>query len=533
MSTVASLSADQAELLALKQRELALLKAKAAAIKNDGLAYYRPHAVQDAYHIACASGIKETMVDAGNRLGKSTMGCAEDLAWARGERSWYKHSFDVLGKRQDASGKWETYVVRRHEGHENHPYVRGGIPAHPVKILIITTDWDKVDEIWTSERGDNPGKIWQFLPKSAIVSKKRNHSGAIDTLEIKSKLYDGNSLIRFDTVKSFMANPQGSESSDWDRLHIDEPCPKKQHEASARGLVDRGGVSSFTLTPLREFWINDHFFPQDTGGAPRLGVWSRRASTYENPYLTDENIKAFEDTLTEEDRQCRIYGLAMHLAGLVYKSFSWDKHVLKDVPSGWADWTHPPKHWPIYVKIDPHPQTPHAVLFCAVSPFGERFYYFDMFKKTGCAELARDVLAFTAGYRIYSCECDPLGFIEHPITETSMATEFAANGLFVEKATKALAHGIIRVNQELSKTPPVIYFSPYCKRTLWEIQRYAWDDKNDKPVDAEDHMMENLYRNELSEPRWVDLTNTCPEIGDLKIVSPDFRADEPMSLSLG
>lgn len=113
-----------------------------------------------------------------------------------------------------------------------------------------------------------------------------------------------------------------------------------------------------------------------------------------------------------------------------------------------------------------------------------------------------------------------------------MATEFGDHGLYVDKATKALAHGIVRVNQELAKRDPqAVYFSPYAKRTLWEIQRYAWDDKNDKPVDADDHMMENLYRNELSDPVWVDTSQTLAPMHEQDILSPDFARDEYPSLA--
>jgi hypothetical protein len=38
----------------------------------------------------------------------------------------------------------------------------------------------------------------------------------------------------------------GSESSDWDFLHIDEPCPRDMYVANARGLIDRGGSDWFT-----------------------------------------------------------------------------------------------------------------------------------------------------------------------------------------------------------------------------------------------------------------------------------------------
>ena len=33
-----------------------------------------------------------------------------------------------------------------------------------------------------------------------------------------------------------------------------------------------------------------------------------------------------------------------------------------------------------------------------------------------------------------------------------------------------------------------------CMRTLYEIEGYMWDKETNKPVDKDDHMMENLYR---------------------------------------
>jgi hypothetical protein len=493
------------ELALVVARRLQLQRAKLAAIRANGLSFYRPHAKQDSFHRAAAY-VKKRMVRAGNRFGKSHMGSAEDCAWLRGERPWYA---------------------------KDDPARYAGIPKHPVKGLVITTDWDKVDEIWTSERGDSPGKIWRMLPSDAIVSKKRNHSGAIETIEVKSALYDGNSLLKFDTVKSFLANPMGSESSDWDFVHVDEPCPEQMFKAQLRGLVDRGGSYWFTLTPLREAWINDHFFPADTGGKPRDDVWAETGTIYDNPHLSAEGIANFEMSLTDEEKECRLRGIPLHLAGLIYKNFSWAKHVLHEVPRGWEDFATPPREWPIYVHIDPHPQTPHAVLFCTVDPFGTRYYFRDIFRHCSIEDLARDIHAATTerGYRIHSVYADPLAFIEHPITETSMATEFHACGIFVEKATKALAQGILKVNQELKK-PDAIRFTPECRRTLWEIQRYAWDEKENKPVDKDDHMMENLYRQEIVEPKWVDMTPRANPVGEMAITSPRFDLDETFSLSI-
>jgi len=33
----------------------------------------------------------------------------------------------------------------------------------------------------------------------------------------------------------------GSESSDFDFVHVDEPCPEPMYKAAARGLIDRNG----------------------------------------------------------------------------------------------------------------------------------------------------------------------------------------------------------------------------------------------------------------------------------------------------
>lgn len=462
-------TADDPERFLLLRRKLELKQQRLDAIKHFGLAYYRPHVKQDAFHRAGAT-FKRRMVRAGNRFGKSIMGCAEDCAWLMNERPWYA---------------------------ESDPVRRAGIPQHPVKLLTITTDWDKVDEIFTSQRGEK-GKAWKFLPSSFVKSSRRNHSGAIDTIECAN-----GSVWRFDTVKSFKANPQGSESSDWDAIHIDEPCPEDMFTAAARGLIDRGGSAWFTLTPLSEFWINDYFFPEDTRGKPRAAVWAETGTIYDNPYLSKEAISEFETLLSPEERQCRLLGIPLHLSGLIYKEFSWDKHVLVEPPVGWSGWQ-PPKDYTHYFYIDPHPQTPHAVLFCAVSPFGTRFYYRDVFRHCSIEELASLIRAevgdrFVAGARI-----DPLAYINDPITETNMAMELAKYGVFVEKATKAREQGILRVQFEL-KTEAAIRFSPDCRRTLWEIQRYCWDEKENKPIDKDDHMMENLYRCELSDPKWVEL----------------------------
>ena len=62
-----------------------------------------------------------------------------------------------------------------------------------------------------------------------------------------------------------------------------------------------------------------------------------------------------------------------------------------------------------------------------------------------------------------------------------------------------------------------IYFAPTLRRTLWEISRYCYDKEN-KPVDRDDHMMENMYRMFITPPFWFDPDTAAGfPVGDMEI----------------
>jgi len=489
---------DPHELL-LRQRELTLLQQKLRLVKDHGIAFYRPHEKQHAFHSSCA---KRRGFFAGNRTGKSECDAAETVAWAVGERTWYKSSFPIYGMRE---GK--KVVVAFHEGHEDHPLVRSGIPRYATKQLIITTDWKKVDEIWTSPRGDSPGKLWKFIPTSFEVQSKRNHEGIIDQL-----FFNNGAVIRFTTEQAFLKNPQSSESTDYDRVAIDEPVTEDMWKANARSLVDRDGQGDFTLTSLRERWIYDYFTDPDNLREDRFSV---RATIYDNPYLSTEAIQRFADELTDDEKECRLLGVPLELSGLVYKEFKREQHVLTTLPKGWTSWTNPPDTYTIYVSIDVHSQTPQAVLFVAVGPVGPPIIYDEIWRPCTADELAAEVLLRTTGRTIGFIKCDPRAWDEDPVYHVSMAQRFFALGLNVEKASKALTFGIQNMRECLKRGRA--YFAPSVKRTLWEIQRWHYDKEN-KPVDKDDHFMECMYRIFLN-----DLVNIPPSKWSGPI--PDFEIE--------
>lgn len=478
-----------------------------------GLLFYQPFEKQDMFH---RNGVyKRRYVRTGNRFGKSTLGAAEDCSWALGERIWYP---------------------------ETDPARYAGIPKRATKGLIIVADWDKVNEIFTNPiEGAGKGKLFQFLPKASIIKTRTNTSGIINELWIKS-IHGGNSIIMLDTIKSFKSNPMGQESSDWDWIHVDEPCPKAMWIANSRGLVDRSGSAWFTCTPINEPWINDMFIPRamlrkNVEGAVIKDEhhWMISGNSYDNPHNTKEALELFAGDLTEQEIQCRIQGIPLALSGLVYKEFAYEEHVLSEPPFGWKDWLTPPEGYNIKIWIDTHPKTPHAVLFSATSPQGLVFYFHEIFKPVYIQELCDEINFITFGHDVVEVKLDPSAWVTNPLDSTTIADVFHQNGILVEKAPKDLSAGIIaakaflgqKITLDGGKKVSKCFFSPHLSETLWEFDHYEWSTtRQDKPVDKDDHMMENFYRSVLCKVDHYETPSTSaalPTIGYSKNYSPSLK----------
>lgn len=449
--------------------------------KSYGLLFYVPHKKQDEFHAAGAK--KRRYVRTGNRFGKSTMGAAEDCAWALGERPWYK---------------------------KDDPRRFVGLPQHSTKGLIIVADWDKVHEIFTNpSQGQGQGKLFKFLPKDKILGFNRHNSGMISEIRVQS-IWGGESTIMLDTVKSFMSNPMGQESSDWDWIHVDEPCPKDLWVANSRGLIDRNGSAWFTCTPINHPWINDMFVPRDQFRLNSGEIvekdknhWMTVGSSFDNPHNPTDAIDMFMDNLTDAVKDCRIHGIPLALSGLVYKEFHPSDSLYRGTPLGWDGPMSPPENYTIRLAIDPHPQVPHAVLFAATSPEGITYFFAEIFRKLSAAQLCEAIHEITGGRYVHISLCDPAAYIPSNIDQSVMADVLIEGGVFVEKASKDLSRGIITTQTALSEytTSPLgnkskrLLFGEHLQETRWEFDHYTWNPaRPNKPIDKHDHMMENLYR---------------------------------------
>ena len=471
-----------------KKQLLELGQKKERVLSENRLQFFKPHFHQMQFLKQAA--IKRRAIFSGNRWGKSTMGIVEDICWCIGYRPYFP---------------------------EGHPLRTAGIPDHGVKGLIIGADWDKVDEIFTAEgksggdvNDDTIGKLWKYLPKWALDGKPhRTQKGVIDRVNIVSKI-DGRvrrSVIYFDTVKSFKNFGLSMESSDWDFIHCDEPVPEALWKAASRGLIDRHGSAWWLLTPLSELWMYNEMVTKVQIGASNH--WYSVREMDDNPLLTREAKDLYLEGLTEEERQCREKGVPIALGRMVYGNFNKSEHELSGVPFGWKkemvaidtdegnfvmEIIKPPyEPYVVCYAIDPHGKVPHAVLFLAISET-HIIVWAEIFKKVKMKTLSKIIQAHVEDTRLSYTLCDPLAWVEDPETGRGLIDSMNEAGLNPTKSTKAKAAGIIDTRDMISggKDKKFRVLS-HCKETIKEFSTYAFD-KNDKPVDKDDHMMENLYR---------------------------------------
>lgn len=493
----------------LLRREVTIEKRRKQLRQDNAIFFYEPHAKQGQFH--SAADFHYRYARTGNRFGKSEMGGAEDVAFAMGFRPWLL---------------------------DDDPLRKLGIPKHPTKGLVVSIDWDKSEEAFTSFE---TGKLFKYIPKDNLIGYEKNHSGAIDLIRVRH-VSGGVSTIHLDTVKSFKQNPLGQETSYWDWIHYDEPPEEGMYKANIRGLIDRDGRVWFTCTPLEEPWIDQMFLPdvQEQTKA-NIGVhidgdfWMLTGATDDNPYLTRDAIERVMSQYSEEERETRRSGIPRAYSGLVYKEFQWETHVYRDPPLGWKSWSEPPQDYCIRFAIDYHPRKPHHVMFIATSPNEYHYIFAELFVSCLMSELVAEIrLSLHLREPTVPGLIDPLSDTPNRVTDITPLEELLRLGLPVMAATKDPYNGILAV-KELLKTRdrarnPILTFNAACRRTLFEIARgYVWDEDTNKPKKENDDAMENLYRLALQGLTYIEpaSVNDYAPIRPRSFASPSFiRPDE-------
>lgn len=452
---------------------LKLTRQKEQERRNNKLAYFRCHGNKQLAFIQNADK-KRRAIFAGNRFGKTTIASVEDCSYLLGCRPFFP---------------------------TNDPLHRLGIPREEVKGLVIAEDWDKVHELFTNPgmNGQGEGRIFEFLPKLNIKGFTKNQNGVIDSISVINNIYGEPriSTVHFDTVKSYKNNPRSHESSYWDFIHVDEPIPEDMWKAVSRGLIDHNGSAWFTLTPLSEPWIY-HMFTENLDDP---NYWSCQATMDDNPLLTEEAKQMFLSQLDPVELDCRRRGIPLAFGNLVLSTYDESTHLWevskKGVPHGWQDAYTPPRSYCCAYAIDTHPQTPTAVLFVAIAPTGDIFFYDELWiggvRKDRMSEVAKEINIRKDKVRMVYELCEPAAWVEDPETGRCFADVFYDYGLEVQKASKQRTYAIQQSRILFAQQERKVWVMDHCTVLRKELKRWSFA-KDNRPEDKDDHMCECLGR---------------------------------------
>lgn len=317
---------------------------------------------------------------------------------------------------------------------------------------------------------------------------------------------------------------------------FDEPPPDAILKATI-ARMRRGGIIIITATPISG---SAHLYDMFAKGEVEVEVTLRegeepikvKRSVYHTTadvesackqhgvrgHLEHEHILQMIAEYPEDERQARIYGKFQHLIGLVFKRFDRSIHVIKPFNVNDRDFT-------VYEYLDPHPRNPDATLWLAVDRKGTKYVVDELwYKPEDTPDLAARIKNKASQYRVLGRWIDPWAFNrdQHDNDEPNLSDKLSAEGLTYLPAPKQRTAADKRIETALNYQiinghmlrPPELYIFDTCKRLIWELEHYRWDewsgktaekrDRKEKPVDKDDHMIENLGRALISEHHFVE-----------------------------
>ncbi len=396
----------------------------------------------------------------GNRIGKTTVGSIIAISTVLGEWPWNGEKMSFPHK--------EPRKVR---------YVGQAWESH-IKAVV-----------------EPALKYW--WPKSIPVETRKNNQG-VDYLWTSGKR--GSIEI--------MSNVQDSsvfEGWNGDLIVYDEPPKRDVRVAAARGLIDREGRELFCMTLLKEAWIHrDVIRAKLPDGSPDMSVFNINGDIYSNVGygLTKEGIEQFAKTLTEDEKQARLFGKPSYMTSLVFPKFDVQTHVKERFKI--------PLDALIDIQIDFHPSKKWAVVFLATLKSGFKYVCDEIWDRGNPKYIAEEIIRRIQERhyeRINSIEIDPLakGGTENDIDVYSIiADTLAAHFLPLGTASKDKDVGIAIVNDLLwsENEMPALYFFRDCVKTIEQTENLMYDPETLKPSKVDDDFTECLYRLALKNTQW-------------------------------
>jgi phage terminase large subunit-like protein len=454
---------------------------------------YVPHDKQVAFHSAPA---RNRLYIGGNRSGKTTGGILEDLMWLTGK----------------------------------HEYRR--IPEGGVRGRIVAVDFINGIEkiIWP--------EIKRWTPMSAL--RGGTWTDAYDSLE-RTLNFENGSFVEFMSYDQKLDKFAGTSRH---FVHFDEEPPQDIFTECLLRLLDTEGSWWMTLTPVQGMlWMYDEIYMKGKMDPIGSDISVIEVETYENPYLKETEIKKLEVALKDE-ADARIRGKFIRRGGLVYSTFDPQIHIIdpiKDIP----------EHWEIYASGDHGFNNPTSWHWHGVDSDGNVVTFAEHYE--------REMVVQDHATRIKQINKiigrDPGMYIGDPamsqrngITGSTVQSEYALHGIYINPANNEILSGINKINSYLqlnSAGKPRWTITRNCANAIWEIQRYRWktwaskqtereNNKYDIPHKKDDHAMDDLryfftIMPDLTPVAPFEVKHEIPRLGSDGVLPDKHRFDEVLN----
>jgi len=157
------------------------------------------------------------------------------------------------------------------------------------------------------------------------------------------------SIIGFKSVEAGFQKFQGTAKN---LIWFDEEPSYDVYKECLMRVVDKEGCLIGTMTPTQGMtWVYDEIYEPWENNLNQ-DVECFLASIYENPYIKAQERSFIEDKYFDEEREARLSGKFVAFAGLIYKDFNRNTHVIPRFKI--------PQSWSKYRGIDPGINNPTA-----------------------------------------------------------------------------------------------------------------------------------------------------------------------------
>lgn len=296
------------------------------------------------------------------------------------------------------------------------------------------------------------------------------------------------------SIIQFMSSDQETtkfESFDTDWIMFDEPPQEDVYIAATRGLVDRGGIHWFVLTPLNCSWLYERLYEPLQNGTRTDGAIFN-GNTIENPFVDQEAWREYIHNLPEAEYKARACGQFSHLIGTIFKDFDASIHVvdptkLDRYKNGW------PQSWPVIEAIDPHVtgNKPHCVIWLGVSPEDDIFVI-DYLQYNGTIQgLGEAIKEKRKNKHIIQSMCD--NSLNTDVDRQNQYNLLCLTGVrprLLQK--KPLVQAGINYISYLLKAKKFFIFN-YCVPVIREFKLYMWNETREgEPVKKNDDFIDGI-----------------------------------------